>query len=399
MNRPALEVADVFRAYGPSWRDRHAGHLSLGQLKAMSAIERCRSEALGGHKLYCQSCECTQIAYNSCRDRHCPKCQASSAKRWLEARQANLLPIDYFHLVFTLPSTISQLAYYNKSLLYGLLMRITAATLQTIAADPKHLGAQIGMTLMLHTWGSAMPHHPHAHGIVPGGGLSLDGERWVNCRPKFFLPVRVLSRLFRRLFLDQLLKIYQAGQLQFFGEQASLKAPELFTRWIGSLRQIEWVVYAKRPFAGPEAVLKYLSQYTHRVAIANSRLIKMDDDGVTFKYKDYRLEGPKRYSIMTLTADEFMHRFLLHILPKGFHHIRHYGLFSNGKCKESLVQARKLLQAPQPSEPPSETADAHHPETPEQTAAFICPECGGPMIVTELIPCKPFSRAPPLTHE
>ena len=398
MNRPVLEVADVFRTHGKGWRDRHAGHFSLGQLKAMSAIERCRSEAMGGHKLHCQKCEYTQIAYNSCRNRHCPKCQASSAKRWLEARQANLLPVDYFHLVFTLPSSVSQLAYYNKSLLYGLLMKIAAETLQTIAADPKHLGAHIGTTLVLHTWGSAMPHHPHVHGIVPGGGLSLDGKSWINCRPKFFLPVRVLSKLFSRLFTDKLMELYKNGKLQFFGEQQSLKEPQSFSNWIKSLRKLKWVVYAKRPFAGPEAVLAYLSRYTHRVAIANSRLVRMDEKGVTFKYKNYRLDGGKKHTTMTLTSDEFMRRFLLHILPSGFHHIRHYGLFSNGKCKKSLARARKLLGVRQTEELSTKESESSQSEEKEHSVIFICRKCGEPMTVTEIIFCKPFPRAPPLNH-
>ncbi|MCP3884072.1 MAG: IS91 family transposase, partial [Propionibacteriaceae bacterium] len=321
MSRPALEVADIFRAHGPAWRRAQAGHLSLGQLKMMSAIERCRSAALGGHVLRCPACEHTQIAYNSCRNRHCPKCQASTALRWLEARQADLLPVDYYHLVFTLPGPISALAYHNKSVIYGLLFQTAAETLLRIAADPKHLGARIGVTLVLHTWGSAMTHHPHVHGIVPGGGLSLDGERWVACRPGFFLPVRVLSRLFRRLFLEKLYQTYQAGKLQFFSEHQALAKSEAFTQWLKPLRQCEWVVYAKRPFAGPAAVLAYLSRYTHRVAIANSRLIALDERGVTFKWKDYRANGKARYKTMTLITNEFIRRFLLHVLPSGFHRI------------------------------------------------------------------------------
>jgi len=267
MSRSALEVADIFRAHGPHWRHAQAGHVSLGQLKVMSAIERCRSAALGGHVLQCQACAQTQIAYNSCRNRHCPKCQASAARRWLEARQADLLPVDYYHVVFTLPGPISEIAWYNKAVVYGLLFQAAAETLRTVAADPKHLGARIGVTLVLHTWGSAMTHHPHVHGIVPGGGLSLDGTRWVSCKPGFFLPVRVLSRLFRRVFLEKLWDAHQAGQLQFFGDQAALAETNTFTEWLQPLRQSEWVVYAKRPFAGPAAVLAYLSRYTHRVAI------------------------------------------------------------------------------------------------------------------------------------
>ncbi len=332
MARAALEVADIFRAHAPAWRLAQAGHLSLGQLKVMSAIEQCRSAALGGHVLHCQACDHHQIAYNSCRNRHCPKCQGSAARRWLEARQADLLPVEYYHVVFTLPAPISEIAYYNKAVVYGLLFQAAAETLRTIAADPKHLGARIGVTLVLHTWGSAMTHHPHVHGIVPGGGLSLDGQRWVACQPGFFLPVRVLSRVFRRLFLQKLRDAYQTGTLQFFGEHAALAETNTFTDWLKPLRQIEWVVYAKRPFAGPAAVLAYLSRYTHRVAIANSRLIAWDEQGVTFKWKDYRRKGRVRYKTMTLTADEFIRRFLLHVLPSGFHRIRHYGLIASKRC-------------------------------------------------------------------
>jgi len=265
----ALEVADIFRDHGPAWRRTHAGHISLGQLKVMSAIERCRSAALGGHVLCCESCAEIQIAYNSCRNRHCPKCQATAARRWLEARQTELLPVDYYHVVFTLPAAISDIAYHNKAVIYKLLFKATAETLLTIAADPKHLGAHIGVTAVLHTWGSALPHHPHLHCIVPGGGLSLDGESWVACKSGFFLPVRVLSRLFRRLFLEQLNTVHQDGLLQFFGQHQNLTDPQDFANYIAPLRKIDWVVYAKRPFAGPEAVLAYLSRYTHRVSIAN----------------------------------------------------------------------------------------------------------------------------------
>lgn len=318
----ALEVADIFRTHGPGWRQARRGHLSLGQLKVMSAIEQCRSAALGGHVLRCEGCGQDQIAYNSCRDRHCPKCQASAAQRWLQARQADLLPVDYYHVVFTLPAPISTIAYYNKAVIYGLLFDVAAETLMTIAADPKHLGAAIGATLVLHTWGSALTHHPHVHGIVPGGGLSADGQRWVACKPGFFLSVRVLSRLFRRRFLEALEHAHRAGRLQFFGEHAALADARAFVDWLAPQRRCEWVVYAKRPFAGPEAVLAYLSRYTHRVAIANSRLVAMDERGVTFRWKDYRDKGHTRHKTMTLEPDEFMRRYLLHVLPGGFHRIR-----------------------------------------------------------------------------
>jgi hypothetical protein len=319
MGRAALEVADIFRAHGPAWRQAQQGHLSLGQLKVMSAIEQCRSAALGGHVLRCDACAQVAIAYNSCRNRHCPKCQARAARRWLEARQADLLPLDYYHLVFTLPAPISAIAYYNKAVIYDLLFEIAAETLRTIAADPKHLGAQIGVTLVLHTWGSALTHHPHVHGIVAGGGLAADSARWVACKPGFFLSVRVLSRLFRRRFLEELHQAHRGGRLQFFGEYAALAGAHAFAQWLAPLRECEWVVYAKRPFAGPAAVLAYLSRYTHRVAISNQRLLALDQRGVTFRWKDYRASGKTRYKTMTLGVDEFMRRFLLHVLPSGFH--------------------------------------------------------------------------------
>ena len=393
MGRLALEVADIFRSRGPAWRDAQHDHLSLGQLKVISAIEQCRTATLGGHVLCCPACEHQDIAYNSCRNRHCPKCQASAAKRWLEARQADLLPVEYYHVVFTLPAPISAIAYTNKAVIYGLLFEIAAETLRTIAADPKHLGAQIGATLVLHTWGSALTHHPHVHGIVPGGGLSLDGERWISCKPGFFLSVRVLSRLFRRRFLEALSQAHAAGQLQFFGEYANLTDASAFADWLARLKKCEWVVYAKRPFAGPEAVLAYLSRYTHRVAIANSRLLALDERGVTFRWKDYRAKGQTRHKTMTLTTDEFIRRFLLHVLPSGFHRIRHYGLLANAGRRDHLAQVRELLQvAPAPVELKSIDADA-----PEKTAqpTFVCPDCGAAMIIIEILARKPLIRAPP----
>ncbi|MGH8846584.1 MAG: IS91 family transposase [Polaromonas sp.] len=392
----ALEVADIFRCHGPAWRLAQRTHLSLGQLKVMSAIEQCRTAALGGHVLRCQDCGHLDVAYNSCRNRHCPKCQASAAQRWLQARQADLLPVDYYHLVFTLPAPISAIAYYNKAVIYGLLFDVAAEVLQTIAADPRHLGAQIGVSLVLHTWGSALTHHPHVHGIVPGGGLAQDGQRWIACKPGFFLSVRVLSRLFRRRFLEELDQVHRAGRLQFFGEHAALADAQAFADWLAPLRKCEWVVYAKRPFAGPEAVLAYLSRYTHRVAISNSRLIAMDERGVTFRWKDYRAKGKTRHKTMTLGADEFMRRFLLHVLPGGFHRIRHYGLLANGSRKASLVQARQLLH--QAVQPPAQAQTADAALGPEQPR-FVCPHCGGAMIVLEVFargqPIRVAIRAPP----
>ena len=391
MGRLALEVADIFRSLGPAFRQAQHGHLSLGQLKVMSAIEQCRSAALGGHVLRCQGCEPTEIAYNSCRNRHCPKCQASAARRWLEARQTELLPVEYYHVVFTLPAPIGAIAYTNKAVIYRLLFEVAAETLRTIAADPKHLGARIGATLVLHTWGSALTHHPHGHGIVPGGGLSPDGERWIACKPGFFLPVRVLSRLFRRRFLEELDQAHRSGQLQFFGEHAALADPGSFANWLSPLRKCEWVVYAKRPFAGPAAVLAYLSRYTHRVAISNRRLVAFDERGVTFRWKDYRTTGCTRYKTMTLNAEEFMRRFLLHVLPGGFHRIRHYGLIANADRKENLAKARELLHAVTDVDPGLLT-DAPT-DLPQPT--FVCPDCGAAMIIVDTFVRGQLIRAPP----
>ena len=381
-----LEVADIFRDQGPSWRKVHAGHISYDELKVMSAIERCRTASLGGHVLCCKDCGEMQIAYNSCRNRHCPKCQGSTAKRWLEARMDDLLPVDYYHVVFTLPAPIADLAYQNKAVIYNILFQTAAETLLTIAGDAKHLGARIGATLVLHTWGSAMTHHPHVHGIVPGGGFSADGQQWVACKPGFFLPVRVLSRLFRRLFLEKLRHAHQIGQLRFFGQHQALADEQHFADWLKPLGQSEWVVYAKRPFAGPSAVLEYLSRYTHRVAIANSRLISLDEGGVTFKYKDYRDKGHYRPKTMTLTSDEFIRRFLIHVLPGGFHRIRHYGLLANAKRRDNLVRARELLTVTEPNKEPEEGAPS---------ATYICRACEAPMVIIETLAPKYRARAPP----
>ena len=397
MGPGALEVADIFRTHGPAWRLAQRSHLSLGQLKVMTAIEQCRTAALGGHVLRCTDCQSDQVSYNSCRNRHCPKCQAAAAKRWLEARQADLLPVDYYHVVFTLPAPISDIAYYNKAVVYGLLFEIAAETLTTIASDPKHLGAEVGATLVLHTWGSALTHHPHVHGIVPGGGLSPDGKRWVSCKPGFFLSVRVLSRLFRRRFLEALEDAHRAGKLQFFGDSAGLADPKYFARWLAPLRKIEWVVYAKRPFAGPEAVLAYLSRYTHRVAIANSRLVAMDERGVTFKWKDYRDKSnpdKPRHKTMTLSPDEFMRRFLLHVLPGGFHRIRHFGLIANNGRKEKLALARELLNVV-PAAAVTET-NGDEPIDEPVRPAFVCAHCGAQMIILETFVRGQTIRGPPL---
>jgi hypothetical protein len=347
----------------------------------MSAIESCRTAALGGHVARCENCSHMHIAYNSCRNRHCPKCQAIAAKKWLAEREAELLPVPYYHLVFTLPAAVGNIASHNKAVIYGLLFKAAAETLITIAADPKHLGAQIGLTAVLHSWGSALTHHPHVHIIVPGGGISPDGQRWLSCRPGFFLPVRVLSRLFRRLFLDKLVAAHDAGRLQFFGDHAHLAERHAFTAYLAPLRQAEWVVYSKRPFGGPEAVLAYLSRYTHRVAIANSRLLTLDQAGVTFKWKDYRANGADRYKVMRLAVDEFIRRFLIHVLPDGFHRIRHYGLFANGGRAGNIARARQLLDVPTPQGAPTEVDSGG--DSGPQALSHPCPCCGGRMIIIE----------------
>jgi putative transposase/transposase-like zinc-binding protein len=390
MGRPALEVADIFHDHGPAWRRANRGHVSLGQLKVMSAIERCRTAALGGHVMRCENdaCAYTAIAYNSCRNRHCPKCQGAAAREWMAARAAELLPVPYFHVVFTLPSAIGDIAYQNKAVIYDLLFRASAETMLTIAADPKHLGASIGITSVLHTWGSAMTHHPHVHMIVPGGGISRDGSRWIAKRPTFFLPVRVLSKLFRRLMIDKLVAAHAAGQLRFYGALAALGNAKAFAAYLAPLKRTRWFVYAKRPFAGPKAVLAYLSRYTHRVAISNRRLIAADTNTVTFKVKDYRIEGPGRYKTMTLDAHEFIRRFLIHVLPRGFHRIRHYGLLASGVKANNLALARKLLDTAPPAPEPEDAAS--DPATPNP-----CPCCGSAMRIIEVFKAGELPRHRP----
>jgi hypothetical protein len=390
--RPNLEIADIFRKYGPAWRRANAGHISLSQLKVMSAIEACRTEALGGHVAACTECSHQHIAYNSCKNRHCPKCQGPAARDWMAARAEDLLPVEYFHVVFTLPAEIARIAYWNKKAVYGLLFKASAQTVVTIAADPKRLGARVGMTSVLHTWGAALTHHPHVHMIVPGGGLSPDGNRWVSCKPGFFLHVRVLSRLFRRLFVEGLLALHRAGNLAFFGDLAELAEPDAFAAYLAPLRKTEWVVYAKPPFGGPEAVLAYLSRYTHRVAISNSRLISADAETVAFRWKNYRIKTGDRRSVMRLTTDEFIRRFLIHVLPDRFHRIRHYGLLASARRKTNIAKIRTLLGA--------ETTNQHDPSTAEVIPLTLrepCPDCGGPMRIVEIFRRgqKPQSRAPP----
>jgi hypothetical protein len=390
VRRPALEVADIFHRHGGAWREANAGRLSLGQLQVMSAIEHCRTAALGGHVERCGDCGAERIACNSCRNRHCPKCQGVAARDWLAAREADLLPVPYFHVVFTLPAEIADIAYSNKAVVYGALLRASSEALLTIAADPKHLGARIGVTAVLHSWGSAMTHHPHVHMIVPGGGMSLDRERWVAGRPGFLLPVKLLSRRVRRLMLSRLVDAHRAGKLAFFGKLAPLREGQAFAAYLAPLRKKNWFVYAKPPFAGPKAVLAYLSRYTHRIAISNSRLISMDEDGVTFRVKDYRRGGRERYRTMTLEPAEFIRRFLLHVLPKGFHRIRHYGLLASATRKANIARARALLNAPAPDIEPGDadqtTAADHRP---------ACPQCGAHMVVVETFERGTGPRGPP----
>jgi Putative transposase/Transposase zinc-binding domain len=383
MSRPALEVADIFRGHGLAWRQANAGHVSLGQFKVMSAIESCRTAALGGHVARCENEKCayTQIAYNSCRNRHCPKCQGAAAREWLAEREAELLPVPYFHVVFSLPAQIADIAYQNKAAIYDILFKASAETMIAIAADPKHLGARIGVLSVLHTWGSALTHHPHVHMIVPGGGISHEGKRWIACRPNFFLPVRVLSRLFRRLVLERLDAAHRAGQLQFFGKHVALTNAQDFAACLAPLRNSEWVVYSKRPFGGPEEVLRYLARYTHRVAISNRRLVALDDNGVTFKWKDYRIEGPERYKLMTLDTHEFIRRFLMHVLPQGFHRIRYYGWLTSQTRVKNIARIRELLAVPlipidaikAVNAKPEESKAPEHP----------CPCCGSRMRIIE----------------
>jgi len=369
-----FEVADIFRRYGEHYRQSHEGHLGRVERRVMSAVEMCRTARLGGHVQQCQDCDTVRIAYNSCRNRHCPKCQGQASRDWLAARQADLLPVGYFHVVFTLPQQIAAIAFQNKEKVYTILFRAVAETLRRIAADPRHLGAEIGFIAVLHSWGQNLQYHPHLHCIVPGGGLSFDQSRWVACRKGFFLPVRVLSRLFRRLFLEELKQAYDQGQLRFFGDMANLANPATFNRTGRDARRVDWVVYAKPPFAGPRQVLAYLGRYTHRIAISNSRLVSIDGDRVAFRWKDYRHHGKRK--VMTLDADEFIRRFLLHTLPDGLHRIRHYGLLANGHRQIKLDLCRKLLNVP----PPENVAE--EPDTRQSPPlAHRCPCCGGAMAV------------------
>jgi hypothetical protein len=386
-----LEVADVFRRHGDAYRRAHDGHLGRVERRVMSAIELCRTAALGGHTEACAQCGLVRCAYNSCRNRHCPKCQGEARAEWLAARQAELLPVSYFHVVFTLPAPVAEIAFQNKEAVYAILLRTAAETLRTIAADPKHLGAEIGLVAMLHTWGQSLHHHPHVHCVVPGGGPSLDHTRWVACRPGFFLPVRVLGRLFRRRFLDALRTAFAADGLGFCGDLADLAEPAAFTRRLRELRRINWVVYAKPPFGGPAQMLAYLGRYTHRVAISNARLVSVTGDQVAFRWKDYRHHGSSK--VMILEAHEFIRRFLLHTLPDGFHRIRHYGFLANGHRAAKLALCRRLLDMPHPepaTDPVDDTLPPHRPER--------CPCCGGAMMVIGFLP-RPIPARPSFGHD
>ncbi len=396
MRPSGLELADIFRELGPAYRRDHAQTLSRGQRRVMGAIERCRTAALGGHVEQCDACGHQRIAFNSCRNRHCPKCQSLTRAKWLEDRRAELLPVQYFHVVFTLPQEIAAIAYQNKAVVYDLLFRASAETLRTIAADPRHLGAEIGFIAILHTWGQNLLHHPHLHCVVPGGGLSPDGQRWIACRPGFFLPVRVLSRLFHRLFLAMLRHAFDAGSLKFHNALAGLEDPGTFARYLAPTVRAEWMVYAKPPFGGPERVLEYLGRYTRRVAIANSRLAAFADGQVAFRWKDYR--HASRQKVMRLEAGEFVRRFLLHVLPAGFQRIRHYGWLVNRSRAAKLERCRQLLDVPAPASVPADEPLDYRDRYQQLTGVSLwaCPHCRrGRMVCIEALPPGAMPRGPP----
>jgi hypothetical protein len=391
--RPELEVADIFRRHGPAYRQAHAGHLGGTERRVMAAIEACRTPALGGHVEHCADCGFVRYAYNSCRDRHCPKCQGLARAEWLEARQAELLPVPYFHVVFTVPAQVAEIAFHNKEVVYSILFRASAEALRNVAADRRYLGAEIGAISVLHTWGQSLHHHPHVHCIVPGGGISPDQTRWVACPPGFFLPVRVLSRSFRDLFVHRMRAAFANGELRFPASLAALADPAAFTARLDAVAEIEWVVNAKPPFAGPEQVLGYLGRYTHRVAIANSRLVGFEDGQVSFTWKDYRQDGKTK--VMTLEADEFIRRFLQHTVPDGFHRIRHIGFLANRYRTEKLALCRELLAAPPPA-PDDPSPQRWQDRLRELTGQDIevCPCCGGRMLTCDILRPQPPPRPP-----
>jgi hypothetical protein len=392
MTKCRPEVADVFREHGEEFLTRQGRSLSTEQRQALGAIMRCRTAALGGHKLRCGSCGHEEISYNSCRNRHCPKCQASGQAEWLDREAEYLLPVEYFHVVFTLPAALGPLALQNKREIYGALFRAAAETLSTIARDPKHLGAEIGFLMVLHTWGQTIHHHPHVHCVVPGGGLSPDGTRWIACRKGFFLPVRVLSRLFRKKFLHLLKRLYAKGKLSLTGSVATLRGPAAWRELIDSLRHTAWVVYSKKPFGGPRQTLKYLARYTHRVAISNRRIVSLDGGRVRFRWKDYAHESKQR--VMTLDPQEFIRRFLMHILPKGFVRIRHYGFLSNCARKEKLPVVKRAIADSEhlppaheeTNSPDLESSESSNPSSGERP----CPRCKeGRLVVVGELPAQP----------
>jgi hypothetical protein len=397
VDRPKLEVADVFRRYGEAYRQQHGASMSAAQWRVMSAIEVCRTAALGGHLERCDQCGFERNAFNSCRDRHCPKCQCLARAQWIEQRQTELLEVSYFHVVFTVPEEIAAIAYQNKEVMYDILFQATAETLKTIAADPKHLGAEIGFFAVLHSWGQNLQFHPHLHCVVPGGGLSADGQRWISCRPDFFLPVRVLSHRFRRLFLQSLQHLFDSGKLQFFNALEPLRDGHAFVQFLDRMKDCDWVVYAKRPFAGPQQVLDYVGRYTHRVAISNNRLLNIENGHVCFEWKDYRAGG--QVKTMSLSADEFIRRFLLHVLPDGFQRIRYYGFLGNRCRKQKLDQCRRLLGMPNPADA-TNTAEKDYRDRYEQLTGISlrqCPECKqGCMVMIEILPRLPCNSAPPI---
>ena len=392
-NRPVIEIADILRRHGQDYARVHAVHLGRVERRVMSAITACRTATLGGHVEACDDCGVTRIAYNSCRNRHCPKCQGQARAKWLADRQAELLPVPYFHLVFTLPAPIAEVAFQNKAVVYAVLFKAAADAMTTLAANPRRLGATIGGLAVLHTWGQALTHHPHVHCVVPGGGLSSDGTRWVAARPNFFLAIRPLAQLFRRLFLERLQAAFEAGTLGFFNKLMHLADREAFAALVQTMRSIDWVVYAKKPFGGPAQVLAYLGRYTHRVAIANSRLVALDDDHVAFTWKDYRQSGAEK--IMRLEPGEFIRRFLLHTLPDGFHRIRYFGFMANGGRAEKIASCRALLGDEEPKDLP---AAASSPSAGKDAADArrVCPDCGGAMRIIERMSSASSRRhAPP----
>jgi Putative transposase/Transposase zinc-binding domain len=398
VDRPKWEVADIFRRYGQAYRQQHGASMSAAQRRVMTALEVCRTAALGGHLERCDQCGYQRHAFNSCRDRHCPKCQCLAKAQWIERRQSELLEVPYFHVVFTVPQQIAAIAYQNKDIVYGILFQATAETLKTIAADPEHLGAEIGFFAVLHTWGQNLQFHPHLHCVVPGGGLSPDGQRWISCRPNFFLSVHVLSRLFRRLVLEALQQAFDSGHLQFFNALESLRERQPFVQLLQRMRTCQWVVYAKRPFAGPQQVLDYVGRYTHRVAISNHRLLDLENDQVRFQWKDYRDGG--QVKTMTLSADEFIRRFLLHVLPDGFQRIRYYGLLGNRYRKQKLDQCRLLLAMPARVAERASPAEKDYRDRYEELTGdslHQCPQCKlGRMLVVEILPPLPCRSAPSL---